>query len=162
MKERTMTKFEAITTQEEFDERIKARLAREREKWEKESDTEDLKTRLEAKEAEIVTLQKTHSLEWELAKRGLDTPLTAAKVETIKSLIDLDSETDPAEQLDRLETRVPELFQVPQGTGSGYFSKTPALDREKPLTEEDVSNMSESEINSNWERVKGFLAGERS
>jgi hypothetical protein len=35
------------------------------------------------------------------------------------------------------------------------------LDREKPLTEEDVSNMSESEINSNWERVKAFMAGQR-
>jgi hypothetical protein len=29
--------FEPITTQEEFDERIKARLAREREKWTKEA-----------------------------------------------------------------------------------------------------------------------------
>lgn len=153
--------FEPITTQEEFDERIKARLAREREKWEKESDTEDLKAQLEAKDAEIATLQKTHSLEWELAKRGLDTPLTTAKVESIKKLIDLDSETDPAEQIDRLSKQVPELFQVPQGTGSGYFSKTPVLDREKPLTEEDVSNMSESEINSNWERVKAFMAGQR-
>jgi predicted RNase H-like nuclease (RuvC/YqgF family) len=152
---------EPISTQEEFDERIKARLAREREKWAKESDTEDLKAQLEAKEAEIATLQKTHSLEWELAKRGLDTPLTAAKVETIKSLVDLDSETDPAEQLDSLAGRVPELFEVPRGTGSGYFSKTPALDREKPLTEEDVSNMSQAEINSNWERVKAFMAGQR-
>jgi hypothetical protein len=153
--------FEPITTQEEFDERIKARLAREREKWVKESDTEDLKTRLEAKDAEIATLQKTHSLEWELAKRGLDTPLTAAKVETIKSLIDLDSETDPVEQLDRLETRVPELFQVPQGTGSGYFSKQPVLDREKPLTREELEAMSESEINSRWDQIKAFMAGER-
>src|SRR5918993_257221 len=153
--------FEPITSQQEFDERIKARLAREREKWAKESDTEDLRTRLEAKEAEIATLQKTHSLEWELAKRGLDTPLTAAKVETIKSLIDLDSETDPAEQLDSLSKRVPELFQVPQGTGSGYFSKQPVLDRERKLTREEVEKMSESEINSRWEQIKAFMAGER-
>ena len=34
--------FEPITTQEEFDERIKSRLAREREKWEKERGVEDL------------------------------------------------------------------------------------------------------------------------
>ena len=153
--------FEHITTQEEFNERIKARLAREREKWEKESDTEDLKTRLEAKEAEIATLQKTHSLEWELAKRGLDTPLTAAKVETIKSLIDLDSETDPAEQLDSLSKRVPELFQVPQGTGSGYFSKQPVLDRERALSREEVEKMGPDEINSRWDSVRKFMAGER-
>jgi predicted RNase H-like nuclease (RuvC/YqgF family) len=155
--------FEPITSQAEFDERIKARLARERERWAKESDTEDLKTRLEAKEAEIATLQKTHSLEWELAQRGLDTPLTAAKVETIKSLIDLDSETDPAEQIDSLSKRVPELFMVPQGAGSGYFSKKPALDREKELTEEDIAGMTPEEMAkpSVMERIDRFMGGRR-
>ena len=151
--------FEPIETQEQLDAIIAKRL---RDQKDKTQEVENLKTQLEAKDAEIATLQKTHCLEWELAKRGLDTPLTAAKVESIKKLIDLESETDPAQQIDSLSKQVPELFEVPEGTGSGYFSKQPALDREKPLTEEDVSNMSESEINSNWERVKGFLAGERS
>src|SRR3954454_2481736 len=49
--------FEPITTQEEFDERIKARLTREREKWEKGSDyaeaNEDLRAQLAAKDEEI-------------------------------------------------------------------------------------------------------------
>jgi hypothetical protein len=31
-----------------------------------------------------------------------------------------------------------------------------------PLTQEQVSNMSPTEINSNWDRVKAFLSGERS
>ena len=39
MTEKPIKEFETITTQEEFDERIKARLARERERWEKESNT---------------------------------------------------------------------------------------------------------------------------
>jgi hypothetical protein len=158
--------FEPITTQEEFDERIKARLAREKEKWQRESGSEDLQAQLQAKDAEIATLQKTHAVEWELAKRGLDTPATSAKVESIKSLIDLDSETDPAEQIDSLSKRIPELFQIPEGTGCGRLAPrstlTPVLDREKELSREDVESMSEQEINSNWDRVKGFLAGERS
>ena len=41
--------FEPITTQEAFDERIKARLARERERWEKEGNVADLKAQLQAK-----------------------------------------------------------------------------------------------------------------
>jgi hypothetical protein len=52
--------FEPISTQEEFDERIKARLAREREKWEKESDTEDLRAQLEAKDEEISQIRREH------------------------------------------------------------------------------------------------------
>src|SRR5919107_5354393 len=52
--------FKPITTQEEFDERIKARLAREREKWAKESDTEDLKAELEAKDEEISQIRREH------------------------------------------------------------------------------------------------------
>jgi predicted RNase H-like nuclease (RuvC/YqgF family) len=81
--------------QAKIDEIVKQRVARERERFEKESGVENLKTQLESKEKEISEIKKTHSLEWELAKRGLDTPLTAAKVENIKKLIDLDSETDP-------------------------------------------------------------------
>src|ERR671913_1753457 len=52
--------FEPITTQEEFDERIKARLAREREKWEKGSDTEDLRQQLAAKDEEISQIRREH------------------------------------------------------------------------------------------------------
>src|ERR687889_848796 len=60
MSETTSKEFKPITTQEEFDERIKARLAREREKWEKESDTEDLKAQLQAKDEEISQIRREH------------------------------------------------------------------------------------------------------
>jgi hypothetical protein len=43
MTEKPNKEFEPIRTQEEFDDRIKARLARERERWEKESGVDDLK-----------------------------------------------------------------------------------------------------------------------
>src|SRR5918993_5430397 len=52
--------FEPITSQEEFDERIKARLAREREKWEKESGDHDLRAQLEAKDDEIAEIRREH------------------------------------------------------------------------------------------------------
>src|SRR5215212_9044129 len=52
--------FEPILSQADFDERIKARLAREREKWEKESDTEELKAELAAKDEEISQIRREH------------------------------------------------------------------------------------------------------
>ena len=72
-----------------------------------------------------------------------------------------DSETPVAEQLQQLSRDVPELFSVPRGAGSGGSSKPVLQPQEKPLTREDVEKMSESEINSNWQRVKAFMAGER-
>jgi dsDNA-specific endonuclease/ATPase MutS2 len=152
--------FEPIETQEQLDAIIAKRLKDQKDQTQ---EVESLRAELQEKDREIATLQKTHAVEWELAKRGLDTPLTAAKVETIKSLIDLDSETDPAEQLDRLERRVPELFQVPRGTGSGYFSKQPVLDRERKLTEEDIAGMTPEEMAkpSVMARIDRFLAGQR-
>ena len=152
--------FRPITSQEALDAIISKRVKEEKELRE---EVENLKAQIEAKDAEVATLQKTHAVEWELARRGLDTPLTAAKVESIKKLLDLDSETDPAEQIDSLSKRVPELFEVPRGTGSGYFSKTPVLDREKDLTEEEIAGMTPEEMAkpSVMERIDRFLAGQR-
>jgi hypothetical protein len=152
--------FTPITSQEALDSIISKRLKDQKDQTE---EVENLKAQIEAKDAEIATLQKTHSLEWELAKRGLDTPITWHKVEHIKKLIDLDSETDPKEQLDSLAKKVPELFEVPQGSGSGYFSKKPVLDGEKELTEEDIAAMSPEEMAKPgiMERIDRFMAGSR-
>jgi len=152
--------FEPIETQEQLDAIIAKRLKDVKDQTE---EVENLKTQIEAKDEEIATLQKTHSLEWELARRGLDTPITQHKVEHIKKLIDLDSETDPAEQIDSLSKQVPELFQVPQGSGSGYFSKKPVVEREKELTEEDIAGMTPEEMAkpSVMERIDRFMAGQR-
>lgn len=152
--------FEPIETQEQLDAIIAKRLKDQKDQTQ---EVADLKTQLEAKDAEIATLKKTHAVEWELARRGLDTPVTAAKVESIKRLIDLESETDPAEQIDSLSKRVPELFQVPQGAGSGYFSKQPVLDRERELTEQDIAGMTPEEMAkpSIMERIDKFMAGQR-
>jgi predicted RNase H-like nuclease (RuvC/YqgF family) len=157
--------FTPITSQEQLDSIISKRVKEEKELRE---EVENLKTQLEAKDAEIATLQKTHSLQRELDKRGLDQPVMQGKLETIRKLIDLDSETDPAEQLESLSKQVPELFRVPQGAGSGRLAPrstlTPVLDREEPLTEEDIAAMSPEQIAKTpglMERIDRFMSGQR-
>jgi hypothetical protein len=153
--------FEPISTQAAFDERIKARLARERERWEKESDTEELKSQLEAKETELTRVRGEHAVEMALRDRGLTGPVGSPKAERIKKLVDFDSEAPPEEQLERLAKDVPELFAMPQGAGS-RGSRTPVLTpKDEPLTREEVEKMSPEEVNSRWDSVKAFLAGER-
>lgn len=155
---------EKTFTQEELDAIVSKRVKEEKDLRE---ENEKLKAEVEARKAEISTLQKTHSLEWELAKRGLDTPITQHKVEHIKKLIDLDSDEDPAEQLDSLSKQVPGLFQVPQGVGSGRLAPrstlTPVLDREQPLTEEDIQKMTPEEMAKPgiMAKIDAFMSGQR-
>src|ERR671918_866775 len=87
--------FEPITTQEEFDDRIKARLAREREKWEKESDTEDLRVQLQAKDEEISQIRREHyranarrAVVDELGAHGVT---EEGRIERILRYVDLDA-----------------------------------------------------------------------
>jgi hypothetical protein len=168
--------FEPITSQQEFDERIKARLARERERLEKESGVEDLKAELDAKVEEIAQIQRERYREH--ARRDLVANLEykgitdEGRQQRILKHVDFDAiepghDGNPSpiavdEQLASIHQDMPELlpekFMV--GAGSGG-SKRPVLKTEEPLTREQVEKMSESEINSNWERVKRFMAGQR-
>jgi hypothetical protein len=167
--------FKVITTQAEFDERIKARLAREREKWEKESGGDDLRQQLEAKDEEISQIQREHyradarrAVVDELAASGVT---EEGRIERVLRHVDLDA-IEPAEdgsphfgsvrrQLADISRDMPELLSYQLGSGSGIGSKKPVLQREAPLTREEVEAMDESQINSNWDRVKAFMAGER-
>jgi hypothetical protein len=168
--------FEPITSQEEFDDRIKARLAREREKWEKESGTEDLKALLSEKDEEIAQIRREHyranarrAVVDELAAHGVT---EEGRQERILRHVDL-GEVEPGEdgsphfgsvrrQLADISRDMPELLSYQLGTGSGVGSKKPVFTQEKPLTREEVEKMSEEEVNSNWRRVQRFLQGERS
>jgi hypothetical protein len=169
-----MAEFEPITTQEQFDARIKARLAREREKWEKESGSEDLKAELQSKDEEISQIRREHyradarrAVVEELARHGVT---EQGRIERILRYVDLD-EVEPGEdgkpffgsirgQLASVSKDLPELLDYRLGAGSGPGSKRPVLTQEKPLSREEVEGMSEKEINSNWQRVKAFMAGE--
>jgi hypothetical protein len=166
--------FEPITSQEQFDEAIKSRLARERERWQKESGTEDLKALLEAKDEEISQIQREHyranarrAIVDELASHGVT---EAGRQERVLRYIDLD-EIQPGEdgkpyfgsvrqQLAGVSRDMPELLSYQLGAGSGG-SKAPVLPRETPLTHQELEAMSESEINSRWDQIKAFMAGER-
>ena len=168
--------FKPISTQEEFDERIKARLAREREKWEKESDTEELKTQLEAKDEEIAQIRREHyradarrAVVDELGAHGVT---EEGRIERILRHVNL-GEVEPGEdgkpffgsvrrQLASISKDMPELLSYQLGSGSGIGSKKPVLQREAPLTREELESMSESEINSRWDQIKAFMQGERS
>jgi hypothetical protein len=167
--------FEPITSQADFDERIKARLARERERWEKESGTEDLKAELEAKDEEISQIRREHyranarrAVVDELAAHGVSGD---GRIERILRHVDLDA-IEPAEdgsphfgsirrQLADVSRDMPELLSYQLGSGSGVGSKKPVLQREAPLSREELEAMSESEINSRWDQIKAFMAGER-
>jgi hypothetical protein len=153
--------FQPINSQAVFDERIKARLARERERWEKESDSENLRAELEAKDKQLARVRGEHAVDIALRDRGLTGPVGGPKAERIKKLLDFDTETPPEVQLETLSKDVPELFSLPRGAGSGGSSKPVLQPQEKPLSRDEVEAMSEQEINSNWNRVKAFLAGER-
>ena len=167
--------FEPILSQADFDERIKARLAREREKWEKETSTDDLKAQIQSKDEQIAQIQREHyradarrAVVDELGAHGVT---EEGRRERILRHVDLDA-IEPAEdgspyfgsvrqQLASVSRDMPELLSYQLGSGSGIGSKTPVLPREKPLTREEVENMNPDEVNSNWDRVRAFLGGER-
>lgn len=164
--------------QAKVDEIVKSRIAREKERWEKESGyaeaSDDLKAQLEAKDEEIATLKREHYNEdarravvEELASRGVT---DEGRVGRILNYVDLD-EVQPdddgrptragiQDQLADVGTDLPELLTYRVGAGSGG-SKQPVLTAEKPITRDELEGMSPDEVNSRWGQVKAFLAGER-
>jgi hypothetical protein len=159
--------------QAKVDEIVKQRVARERERLEKESGVEDLKAQLAGKDQEISDLRREYDLDntrrallQELDRRGVD---DEGRRERVLKLVDLGAvdvrpggEPDRGQilnQIDGLASDIPELVR-PRGAASGG-SKRPVLQDEKPLTRDDVEKMDEQEINSNWDRIKAFMAGER-
>ena len=170
--------FKPITTQAEFDERIKGRLARERERWEKQTDAGDLQAQLEAKDEEIANIKQEHYRE--SARRAVVEDLARAgvtdegRVGRIMKHVDLeaieateDGQPDRRSiqgQLAAVNRDMPELLSYRVGAGS-RGSKSPVLTpNENPLTRDELEKMTPEEINEpgTWERVQKFLAGERS
>jgi hypothetical protein len=170
--------FEPITTPEQqakVDEIVKARISREKERWEKDSGVDDLRAQIEAKDEEIAQIQREHyradarrAVVDDLAAHGVT---EEGRIERILRHVDLD-EIEPAEdgrphfgsvrrQLAGVSKDMPELLSYQLGAGSGIGSKKPVLQREAPLTRKEVEAMSESEINSRWDQIKAFMAGQR-
>jgi hypothetical protein len=175
MTETKTKEFTPITTQEQFDEAIKSRLAREKEKWAKQSGVEALQRELEAKAEETAELRKSYFLEdarravvGEVASRGVT---DEGRIQRIMKLVDLeaieageDGKPDKGQvlrQVDSVAADVPELVR-PRGAGSGG-SRQPVLEADKPLTREEIEKMSpEEQMKPGMkERIDRFLRGER-
>jgi hypothetical protein len=159
-----------IESQEQFDELVKGRLARERERWEKETNVSEYRDR--AEQAEARAFGRLVDRDARDVLKSMNVP--AERHGRILRLAELpnvpgeDGEPDRKaiiEAFKGLHSDMPEVF------GEGATVKETALDtttgdqdRDAPLTRERIEAMSEQEINepSTWERVQRFLAGERS
>jgi hypothetical protein len=173
MTEKTEKTFEPITSQEEFDERIKARLAREREKWEKESGVEDLQRQIAEKDKELQDVRADHHRE--AAERAVREHLQSIGVvdegrqSRILKYVDLgevslDDASTIMQSLVSVQKDLPELFEGHRLGGSGSRgSEKPVLDPEKPLTREEIEAMDPEEQRKPGmkERIDAFLAGQR-
>lgn len=164
-----------INSQEEFDRQIEDRLKRARNQWERESGiSEALRERDEARTA---TTQAESDAFDRLLRRDARDALVGMNVkdpkrqQLIMKLADLSSvEAGPdgepnkkaiTDALKALHKDTPEVF----GEGATVADAAPdgdaGGDENAPLTEASVAAMSPEEVNSNWDRVKAFLAGER-
>src|SRR5215211_7840707 len=163
--------------QAKIDEIVKQRVARERERLEKESGVEDLKAELAAKDAEISQIRREHyradarrAIVDELGAHGVT---DEGRIERILRHVDVDA-IEPTEdgspyfgsvrrQLASVSRDMLKLLEYQLGAaGSGIGSKKPVLQREAPLTREELESMSESEINSRWDLIKAFMQEQRS
>jgi hypothetical protein len=165
-----MAEFEPINTQADFDERISARLARERERWQKQAGIEDLRSEIESKDTELAALKREAAIDQELTKRGVP----ENRKSKIRRLIDTTAATNEvgpgeeitpavvASQVDALAGEIPELFRVP-GPGAGSRGSSKPVFKPEPQgiqSRAELESMSEREINSRWSEVQTFLAGE--
>ena|SRR5215218_2609490 len=166
-----------ITTQEDLDRIIEQRLQRARQQWERESGMPDLErerdeARQRASKAERDALDR-------LVRRDARDVLASMDVkdpkqqETVLRLADFggvqaDDQGEPnrkaiADAIKAVHKDVPAVFgdeaqvrdEAPDTGAAGESGNG-------TLTLETVQNMSPQEINSNWDRVKAWLSGERS
>lgn len=167
-----------ITTQEQLDQIVEGRLQRARQTWERESNIPTIEQERDdaiarANRAERDTLDR-------LVRRDARDVLTGMNVrdpkaqQTIMRLADFsrveagdDGEPNRkaiGDAIKAVHADTPAVFgpdarvadAAPDADDSG-----PAAQANGPLTEAQVSGMSPQEINSNWDRVKSFLSGER-
>ncbi len=176
-----------IENQEQLDELMKSRLERARASWEKEAGIEEY--RKQAEEAEARAEARVQEAEAKAYGRVLErdarTVLGSMNVtdpkrqELVLKLAGTLEETPQLENGDpdpkALERRFKELYKsapdvfgadaqvlergLDTSTRDSSSSSSSAWDS---LTEERVAIMSPDEINSNWDRIKAWMAGERS
>lgn len=164
-----MVKF-PIENQDQFNEAIKDRLTREREKWEKETNIDEYKSR--AEQAESNAFGRVQSRDARQILTGMNVPKERhgriLKLAELPTKAGEDGEPDRkaiVEAFKGLHGDMPEVF------GEGATVAETALDtsggggddKDAPLTRERIENMEPEQINEPgmWERVQKFMSGER-
>lgn len=156
-----------INDQAEFDNMVKGRIAREREKWEKDSGIADAHER--AEKAERAAYGRVLDRDARDVLRGMGVPENRhGRILKNAELPDKpgeDGEPDKSaitSAFKGLHKEVPELFGTEARVEDTALDTGGAGDAgDGPLTREQVENMSPREINSMWDRVSAFMAGER-
>jgi hypothetical protein len=158
-----------ISTQEQFDEAIKSRLSREREKWEKETNIDEYRQRAES--AETAAFSRVQSRD----ARQVLTSMNVPKERHGRILKLADMPTAPGEDGEPDTKALVAAFKslhgdMPEVFGSEATVEETALDTstgdqdtDAPLTRERIEGMDADEINepTMWGRVQRFMAGER-
>jgi len=160
-----------VNSQEEFDELVKGRLAREKDRWEKETNVSEYRDR--AEQAETRAFGRLVDRDAREVLKSMNVPAERhgriLKLSELPTAPGEDGEPDRKAIIDSfkgLHGDMPEIF------GEGATVKETALDTstgdtdsgtDAPLTRERIETMSPDEINepTMWERVQRFMAGER-
>jgi len=146
-------------SQEEFDQAISSRINRERDKVKKESGSSE---ELESAQSRVA------ELETEIQRRDARAVLESMNVidrgrqDRIMRLVELEGDQGKMrEAFKGLYDEMPEVFPEGAAVKDKGLDTSGSDDSSDPLTQEQVEKMSPEQINSNWDRVKAFLGGER-
>ncbi len=158
-----------ITNQGQFDEAIKDRLAREKDKWEKSVNIDEFRTR--AEQAESAAFSRVQARDAKALLHGMN--VSKERHGRILKLAEMP--TAPGEDGEPDRKAMVEAFKslhgdMPEVFGEGATVAETALDTstgdqdtDAPLTLARIERMDADQINepTTWERVQRFMAGER-
>ncbi len=147
-------------SQEEFDQAISGRINRERDKIKKESGGNE---ELESAQSRV------SELEGEIQRRDAKAVLSEmavdpARHDKILKLADIPEDGGAKvmrQAFKDLHGEMPEVFGENAQVRDKGVDTSGSDDSTGPLTREQVDQMSPQQINSNWDRVKAFVSGER-
>jgi hypothetical protein len=158
-----------VNSQEEFDELVKGRLAREKDRWEKETNVSEYRDR--AEQAEARAFGRLVDRDAREVLKSMNVPAERhgriLKFAELPTTPGEDGEPDRKsiiESFKGLHSDMPEVFGAEATVKeTALDTSTGDADQDAPLTRERIETMSPDEINepTMWERVQRFMAGER-
>jgi len=159
-----------VNSQEEFDELVKGRLTREKDRWEKETNVSEYRDR--AEQAETRAFGRLVDRDAREVLKSMNVPSERhgriLKFAELPTAPGEDGEPDKraiVESFKGLHSDMPEVFGAEATVKeTALDTSTGDTDQDAPLTRERIETMSPDEINepTMWTRVQRFMAGERS